>query len=201
MTPCLSCAVHNEWSYAKCHTEAQTEQRHACRHLDKDRGKDKEKERHGDRDHEKERTREADRDGRRDRDHRADRDRDRGRDRERDRDRDRDRCVSSAVLTCVEQRRTPYVPLWMLCLASDLVDNILPPQHTGRTCPSNMLCFTGHLIRTLVRCCRHRERDDRKRHREDDQERGSKKDRKDGDGVSINETNRMRAELGLKPLK
>ena len=51
--------------------------------------------------------------------------------------------------------------------------------------------------------CRHRERDDRKRNRDDDRagRDGGKKDKKDGDAMSIDETNRMRAELGLKPLK
>ena len=51
--------------------------------------------------------------------------------------------------------------------------------------------------------CRPRERDDRKRNRDDDRggRDGGKKEKKDGDAVSIEETNRMRAELGLKPLK
>ncbi|CAL5221078.1 g3204 [Coccomyxa viridis] len=50
---------------------------------------------------------------------------------------------------------------------------------------------------------RPRERDDRKRNRDDDRggRDGGKKEKKDGDAVSIEETNRMRAELGLKPLK
>ena len=51
--------------------------------------------------------------------------------------------------------------------------------------------------------CRHRDRDDRKRHRDDDRagRDSGKKDKKDGDAMSVDETNRMRAELGLKPLK
>lgn len=48
---------------------------------------------------------------------------------------------------------------------------------------------------------RHRDRDDKKRHRDEGRERSSKKDKKDGDAMSIEDTNRMRAELGLKPLK
>ena len=56
---------------------------------------------------------------------------------------------------------------------------------------------------TVAILCRHRERDDKKRNRDDDRayRDGGKKERKDGDAVSVDETNRMRAELGLKPLK
>lgn len=53
--------------------------------------------------------------------------------------------------------------------------------------------------------CRERERErdrdeDRKRRREED-DRGGRKERKDGEGMSIEETNAMRIKLGLKPLK
>ncbi|EIE23805.1 PRP38-domain-containing protein [Coccomyxa subellipsoidea C-169] len=48
---------------------------------------------------------------------------------------------------------------------------------------------------------RERERDgDRKRRREED-DRGGRKERKDGDGISVEETNAMRIKLGMKPLK
>ncbi|CAL8471803.1 g11345 [Coccomyxa elongata] len=48
---------------------------------------------------------------------------------------------------------------------------------------------------------RKRERDgDRKRRREEE-DRSGKKERRDGDGMSVEETNAMRAKLGLKPLK
>ena len=88
--------------------------------------------------------------------------------------------------------------------------------------PLNFLCkllqasvtLSGPLDRTTERMptvgantaaviCRHRERDDRKRNRYDDRggRDSGKKDKKDGDAMSIEETNRMRAELGLKPLK
>jgi hypothetical protein len=51
----------------------------------------------------------------------------------------------------------------------------------------------------------YRERDQdaaRKRRRDDDlHDKSSRKERRDGEGMSVDETNAMRAKLGLKPLR
>ena len=57
------------------------------------------------------------------------------------------------------------------------------------------------ILEGAIPLCRDRDTDRKRRRDEDTKERGGRKEAKDGDGMSIAETNAMRAKLGLKPLK